>query len=394
MPWGEGVLRIIGIRSIPVAVPFDTTERWASGSRRGLVSVLIEIDTDEGITGLGEAPAYPSADVVLAALRWVERFAIGEDPFRIERIAKLIDVTGTSHHAGTTGPATAAIDMACWDIVGKACDQPLVNLFGGPLREEVEYLHYVPAGPPEWMREQAVRGAAAGFESFYVKVGAAEQATDVARVAAVRDGIGARAALRIDADGAWSPAAALRALRALEPYDIEFAEQPVSDRNLPEMARLRARAGVPLLADAASRTRHDQLDVIRQGAADAISADNVLDGGLLNLKRSAGIGEAAGIPVVKQSLGELGIATCAAAHLIAATPGFHCANQSYGRLLADDVVEDGPLRYPGGRLRLPDRPGIGVRLDRDRLARYAELYQVAGHEYGFAEPPGGAEPPP
>ncbi|WP_238935651.1 mandelate racemase/muconate lactonizing enzyme family protein [Saccharopolyspora spinosa] len=382
-------MRIIGIRSIPVAVPFNTDEKWAYGSRRGLVSVLIEIDTDEGITGLGEAPAYPSAEIVLAVLRSVERFAIGEDPFRTERIAKLIDIVGTWHHVGTTSPAMAAIDMACWDIVGKACDQPLVNLLGGPLREEVEYLHYVPQGTPEWMREQASRGAAAGFESFYVKVGDADQATDVERVAAIRDGLGAGPSLRIDANESWSPAAALRALRALEPYDIEFAEQPVSGRNLPEMARLRARAGVPLLADEASRTRYDQLNVIRQGAADAISVDNMLDGSLLNMKRSAGICEAAGLPVVKQSLGELGVATYAAAHLIAATPGFRCANQSYGRLLADDVVEGGPLPYPGGRLRVPDRPGIGVLLDRDRLARYAELYQVAGHEYGYADPADG-----
>jgi L-alanine-DL-glutamate epimerase-like enolase superfamily enzyme len=384
-------LRIIGIRSIPVAVPFHTAEEWARGSRRGLVSVLIEIDTDEGITGLGEAPAYPSAEIVLSVLRSIERFAIGEDPFRTERIAKLIDIVGSWHHVGATGPAMAAIDMACWDIVGKACDQPLVNLFGGPLREEVEYLHYVPPGTPEWMREQAALGAAAGYESFYVKVGAADPATDVQRVAAVREGIGSGPSLRVDANESWSTAAALRVLRALEPYDIEFAEQPVSSRNLPEMARLRARSGVPLLADEASRTRYDQLDVIRQGAADAISVDNMLDGSLLNMKRSAGICEAAGIPAVKQSLGELGVATYAAAHLIAATPGFRHANQSYGQLLSDDVVEGGSLPYQGGRLRVPDRPGIGVRLDRDRLARYAELYQVAGHEYGFSDPAG--DPP-
>ncbi|MCI2423672.1 mandelate racemase/muconate lactonizing enzyme family protein [Saccharopolyspora sp. K220] len=378
-------MRIIGIRSIPVAVPFHAEERWAYGSRRGLVSVLIEIDTDEGITGLGEAPAYPSAEIVLTALRSIERFAIGEDPFRTERIAKLVDIVGTCHHVGVTSPALAAIDMACWDIVGKACGQPLVNLFGGPLREDVEYLHYIPQGTPAWMGEQAAQGAAAGFESFYAKVGVADPAADVERVAAIREAIGAGPSLRVDANESWSTAAALRVLRALQPYDIEFAEQPVSGQNLAEMARLRARTGVPLLADEASRTRYDQLDVIRQGAADAISVDNVLDGTLLNMKRSAGICEAAGLPVVKQSLGELGVATYAAAHLIAATPGFRHANQSYGPLLSDDVVEGGCLPYRGGRLRVPDRPGIGVRLDRDRLARYAELYQVAGHEYGCTE---------
>ncbi|MDA3645893.1 mandelate racemase/muconate lactonizing enzyme family protein [Saccharopolyspora indica] len=370
-------MRIIGIRHIPVVVPFRDAEQWPPG-RRGLVSVLIEIDTDEGITGIGEAPAHPSADIVLAVLRSVERFAIGEDPFRTERIARLGEVVGTWHAVGTTSPALAAIDMACWDIVGKACGQPLVNLFGGALREEVEYLHQIPPGPPDRMRDLAAQGAAAGSESFHVRVGA-DLDTDVERIAAVRDGIGPGRSIRIDAGEAWSPATALRALRALVPYGIEFAGQPVPARNIPEMARLRAHTGTPLLAGPLCRAQ--QLEVIRHGAADAISADNALDGGLLNLKRSAGICQAAGIPVIKHSLGELGVATCAAAHLIAATPGFDHANQSYRALLSDDVLVGGPLPHRNGRLRVPDAPGIGVELDRDRLARYAELHQTSGEEF-------------
>ncbi|KAA5835994.1 mandelate racemase/muconate lactonizing enzyme family protein [Saccharopolyspora hirsuta] len=377
-------MRIIGIRHIPVAVPFHHAERWTSG-RRGLISVLIEIDTDEGITGIGEAPAHPSAEIVLAVLRSVERFAIGEDPFRTERLAKLGEVVGTWHPVGATSPALAAIDMACWDIVGKACGQPLVNLFGGRLREDVEYLHQIPTGAPDRMRDLAAQGAAAGSESFHVQVGADDLDVDVERIAAVRDGIGPDRSIRVDANAAWSPAAALRALRAFAPYDIEFAEQPVPTRNIPEMARLRAHVRTPLLAGQLCRDR--QLEVIRLGAADAISVDNALDGGLLNMKRSAGICEAAGIPTVKHSLGELGVATCAAAHLIAATPGFGLANQSYRALLSDDVLEGGPLPYRNGRLRVPDAPGIGVELDRDRLARYAELYQVAGEEFEAAGPP-------
>lgn len=375
-------MRIIGIRHIPVAVPFHDGDQWPPGQRRGVVSVLIEIDTDEGITGLGEAPAHPSAEIVLAVLRAVERFAIGEDPFHVERLTRIGEALGTRHPAGATSPALAAIDMACWDIIGKACGQPLVNLFGGALREDVEYLHQVPTDTPERMRERAALGAAAGSRSFQVRVGSGDLATDVARVAAVRDGIGTGRSLRVDAGGAWSTSTAPRALRALAPYDIEFVAHPVPACTVAELARLRAHTGVPLLADQPCRAR--QLEVVQQGAADAIAVDNALDGGLLNLKRAAGLCDAAGIPVVKHSLGELGVATCAAAHLIAATPGFDHANQSYRALLSDDVVDGGPLPHPGGRLRLPDAPGIGVRLDRDRLARYAELYQVAGEEFETA----------
>lgn len=379
-------MRITGIRSTPVAVPFHTEEAWAYGSRNGMISVLVEVDTDEGVVGLGEAPAYPSVEVVLAVLRTIEPLVLGEDPFRTERIAKLIDVVGTWHHVKATSPAMGAVDMACWDILGKACGQPLVNLFGGRMHDEVEYVHYLPRGSAAWMGERAEQAASEGFASFYLKVGSDELADDVARVAAIREGIGADAALRVDANEAWSVAAALRALSALEPYGIEFAEQPVSGRNLPDMARLRARTSIPLLANEASWTRYDQLDVIREGAADAISVDNMMDGGLMNMKRAAGICEAAGLPVVKHSLGELGVATYAGAHMMAATPGFRYASQAYGALLSDDVVEGGPLPYVDGRLRVPDRPGIGVELDRDRVARYAELYTGAGREFAFDDP--------
>jgi L-alanine-DL-glutamate epimerase-like enolase superfamily enzyme len=93
--------------------------------------------------------------------------------------------------------------------------------------------------------------------------------------------------------------------------------------------------------------------------------------------------EVAGLPVLKHSLGELGIGVCAAIHVIASTPNFSCANQSYASLLADDVVEGGRLPYDGGALRVPEQPGIGVELDPDRVERYAELYEREGEDFGF-----------
>jgi L-alanine-DL-glutamate epimerase-like enolase superfamily enzyme len=142
---------------------------------------------------------------------------------------------------------------------------------------------------------------------------------------------------------------------------------------------------VPLLANEASWTRYDQLDVIRHGAADALSLDNQMDGGLLNLKRAAGTCEVAGLPVLKHSLGELGVGVCAALHVLASTPNFVYANQSYASLLADDVVERGPLPYHEGALAVPEQPGVGVDLDTERVERYAELYEREGQRFGFHE---------
>jgi L-alanine-DL-glutamate epimerase-like enolase superfamily enzyme len=308
---------------------------------------------------------------------------LGEDPFAIERLMKRIHLVGTWHHVKATSPAIAAVEMACWDIVGKACGQPLVNLFGGRVRDQVEFFYYVSQKPPDGVAADGRRGAEQGFRTFYLKVGADDLRDDVERVAALRDGAGGGAHIRVDANEAWSSAAAIRAVTELQPYELELVEQPVYGRNLAEMAYVRSRLPVPLLANEASWTRYDQLEVIRHGAADVLSVDNQMDGGLLNLKRGAGICEVAGLPVLKHSLGELGVGVYAALHVMASTPNFTYANQSYASLLADDVVDGGPLPYRDGTLAVPDQPGIGVELDAERVERFSELYEREGEQFGF-----------
>jgi len=378
-------MRITELRATPVAVPFREDEVWAYGGRRGLVSILLEVTTDEGLSGIGEASAYPSADIVSSVLRSIEPLVVGEDPFAIERIMKRINVVGTWHHVKATSPAIAAVEMACWDIVGKVCGQPLVNLFGGRVRDEVEFFYYVSQKSPDEVAADGRRGAEEGFRAFYLKVGSDDPRDDVERVAALRDGAGPDAQIRVDANEAWSSAAAIRMAAELEPYRLQFIEQPVSGRNLAEMAYVRSRLSTPLLANEASWTRYDQLEVIRHGAADVLSVDNQMDGGLLNLKRGAGMCEIAGLPVLKHSLGELGIAVYAAVHLMASTPNFVYANQSYASLLADDVVEGGCLPYCNGELFVPEQPGIGIELDPERVERYSELYEREGHDFGFRD---------
>lgn len=386
-------MRITGLRATPIAVPFHEDELWAFGGRAGMVAVLLEVTTDDGVVGLGEAAAYPSADVVLAVFRSIEPFVVGEDPFRVEHIMNRINIAGTWHHVQATSPAIAAVEMACWDIVGTVCGQPLVNLFGGRVRDRVDFFYYLSWRPAAEIADNVKRGRDAGFRTFYLKVGSQEPGLDVERIEAVRDAGGPDAGIRVDANEAWSAGAAVRTVRAMERYGLELVEQPVSGRNLREMAYVRGRVSTPLLANEASWTRYDQLEVIRHGAADVLSVDNQMDSGLLNLKRSAGICDAAGLPVLKHSLGELGIAVYAAVHVMAATPNFLYPSQSYASLLADDIVEGGTLPYTDGALPVPEGPGIGVRLDRDRVARYAELFEREGRQFAFGDAPARAATP-
>ncbi len=387
-------MRITGLRSTPVAVPFREDETWAFGARRGMVSILLEVDTDEGLIGIGEAAAYPSAEIVLAVIRSIEPLVVGEDAFAIERIMKRINIVGTWHHVKATNPGIAAVEMACWDLIGKAAGQPLVNLFGGRVRDRVEYFYYLSRKPSAEIGADARRGVEAGFRTLYLKVGSDDWRDDVARVEAVREAAGPDALIRVDANEAWSSSTAIRILGEMESFDLELAEQPVSGRNLAEMAYVRSRISTPLLANEASWTRYDQLEVIRHGAADVISVDNQMDGGLLNLKRSAGLCEVAGLPVLKHSLGELGVAMYAALHVMAATPNFLYANQGYASLLIDDIVRGaGPLPYIDGCLEVPTGPGIGVELDDERVARYAELYAKEAENFAFHDERGLAATP-
>lgn len=378
-------MRITGIDATPVAVPFHAPELWAYGGRQGLASVLIELQTDEGVVGLGEAAAYPSAEIILAVLDSIEGLVVGESPFDIERISKRIDVVGTWHHVRATSPAIAAVEMACWDLVGKACGQPLVNLFGGRVRDRVEGFYYLPRTDPDGVRAAAAKATGQGFSTAYLKVGWGDPREDLDLLEAARDGGGTELKLRVDANESWSAGAAVRIIRSLDELNLELVEQPVSGRNLDALAYVRSRVGVPVLANEASWTRYDILACIRRDAADAISVDNQMDGGLLNLKRAAGICEAAALPVVKHSLGELGVAAYAAAHVIASTPNFLYANQSYASLLADDVITGGAPNYVDGCLDVPTAPGIGVELDRDRVERYSALYRNQPADYAFRD---------
>lgn len=382
-------MRISSMTCTPVAVPYRCDEVWAFGRRRGQVSVLVEIRTDDGLIGIGEAAAYPSAEIVLGVFASIEALVVGADPFAIERLIRSIDLIGTWHHVGSSSPAIAAVEMACWDIVGKACGQPLVNLFGGRFRDDVDFCYYVARTDPAEVAAQGRSAAEAGFSTCYLKVGSDRLGTDIERVAALREGAGEGMAIRVDANEAWSPGAAVRAINELRPYGLELVEQPVSGRNLSEMAYLRGQVDTPILANEASWTRYDQLEVVRRCAADVLSVDSQMDGGLLNMKRSAGLCEAAGLPVVKHSLGELGVALAATVHVLASTPNFRYANQAYGALLSDDVTRDfgGPVSgYREGRIGVPTAPGLGVTLDDGKVGRYAELYRTDGAGFAFHDP--------
>jgi len=371
-------MRVRDMKFTTVTVPFTEPEVWSGGSRPGITSTLVEVFTDEGVTGIGEAVPAPTPEVTMAALSNIRDLVIGEDPSHVERIVhKVYSLGGFYPFATMANCALAGVEMALWDITGKTLGKPVHTFFGGPLRTEVPYMYFVQRKAATDMVDDARRAIQAGFRTIYTKVGL-DYADDVAVVRTLREAIGPEPRLRVDANEAWSPGTALRILREMEPYNLEYIEQPIPMSDLDHLRALRARTNVPIAANQSSWTNRDLYQVLATGAVDIVMTDPHQAGGLLAFKKAAGIAEAAGVPIVFHSLGPLAITTYAAMHVIASSANFFLDNQTYNHMLADDVVVAAP-RFHQGRLRLPEGPGIGVRLDPEKVAKYAQLYEQEGY---------------
>jgi len=362
-------VRVTRIRQTIVAIPqrraYRSSWRRSGHGTTALQSVLVEIDTDEGITGIGESPVVwaGQADVTRALIAGVEHLVVGADPLETDIIRRRLYAETGMAHLGTQGIswALSGIDTALWDIVGRVAGQPLHRLWGGAWRDRSAFY------------------AERGFRTMYLKVGFAPE-LDEARVRAVRAAIGDGPRIRIDANAAWSPALALRMLQRLDGLGLEYAEQPLPAGDPAEMARLRARSPVPLLAHESSLSLEGSLSIIRAGGADALQLDPRFDSGIAGARTAAQVAEAAGLPVVTHTFGETGVGTALMLQLHAAHRNFVLDNQTYYPNLTDDVILGGPLEFDGPFLAVPTGPGLGVDLDRERVSHWAAYYEseVAG----------------
>lgn len=368
-------MKITNIECIPVRVPIrpEVAIRAKGGSHSVSPFLLVRVHTDEGIHGLGEVsctPRWSGEDQVTAAhfiSTIFEPMLCGEDPRDIERLT-------TRMRAALAGHAftKAALEMSLWDILGKSTGLPVYRLLGGPVREFIPTKWSVSgvepdraAGIARWAFEQ-------GFRTLKVKVGI-DPAQDVARVRAVREAIGPDVRLGVDANGAWSPATAVKMIRRLGEFDVYFAEQPVPPGDFAWLADVRRQVSIPILADESVYSPQDAVSIVKACAADALS---------LYVGKAAGIGPARKIAAITESamLGctigsnlELGVGTAAMIHLGLATPGitadeFPC--DIIGPLYYSDDILTEPLPIAGGKALSIEKPGLGVELDEAKLRLY------------------------
>ncbi len=380
-------MKITEFRTTIVSVPYKEPETWAFGKKLGISNIVIELETDTGLIGLGEAVGFPSVRITNEILNSVRPVVVGRDPFDYEIIVhELVQRHGWHHFRRAGNCALGGVDIALWDLVGKSVGLPLYKLFGGAFRKRVQYYFYVANKDLGLMAADAKRGVAEGFETIYVKVGNGFD-RDLEIVRAIREAIGQDKRLRVDANEAWSDGSALELMKKMAQYDIEFFEQPLLWYDHDGAAHLRRALGLPIAANQSSWTEDETIEVIKKGAADAVLTDQHQLGSLSSFRRVAWLLATLGVPIMKHSFGDLGISSAAAIHVMASCPNFTRANQTHFGILSDDVLEGGLPEFRGGCLIVPEGPGLGVKLDRARLKKYARYYEEKGEftSYGSGE---------
>ncbi|MDA0746411.1 MAG: mandelate racemase/muconate lactonizing enzyme family protein [bacterium] len=377
-------MKVTGVKTRVLAIPNGEPYYYSQGVGQGVNCVLVEVETDEGVTGIGEGCGDRSAEAIVEIVRAAERALMGLSPFDIEtflhrfyRMGKWDDMRRFANQA------VAGVEMALWDIVGKVCGQPVHRLLGGCFNERVSCFAFLQGNTPEKLAADACLWYGRGFEVIYVKVGMGFE-RDVACVAAVREAVGPGVKVRVDANQAWRVGEAIHTLRALAPYDIDFAEQPVHWADLDGLAHVREAVPMAIAVDQGCFTEHETLAVIQKKAADVITVGPHEAGGLLGLKKVATVAGAAGLPICRHGvMGETGITTLASLHALATIPNQAGGHQVMHQLLENDIVVPGLLEFEEGHLAVPDRPGLGVELDRDMVERYARLYAEQGPYYNI-----------
>ncbi|MDB5522287.1 MAG: hypothetical protein JWM58_50 [Rhizobium sp.] len=368
-------MKITRIETLPVLVPINP--KVAIRSSRGIHTVspflFLKLHTDEGVIGLGEVSGtleWSGEDHVTAVhiiRSCFEPLLVGRNPLEIEKRSTELQECVAGN------PFTkAGIEMALWDILGKAAGLPLYRLLGGPVREQVPLKFSVSGLAPDAAAEIAAWAVEQGFKTLKVKVGT-DPEQDVARVKAVRSAVGPGIRLGIDANGGWSPRTAIATIRRLYEYNVYFAEQPVKPHDPTWMADVRKNIEIPVLADESVNTLHDAMALVRAGAADVFSIYVGKGAGIGTARKIAVVAEAAGLGCTVGSNLELGVASAAMIHLAMATPGVHAEDFPCDILCPflyehDLLVE--PLDIRDGRACPSERPGLGVELDDTQVARF------------------------
>ena len=389
-------MKIIKVTITPVAFADPPLLNAVGVHEPYALRAIIEVDTDAGLTGLGETYADEKH---LAALRAAAKAIEGTDVYRTEEIYRRIQAvaapettiaSGLIGHSAATDRVFSPFEVACLDIQGKAAGRPVADLLGGAVRETVPfsaYLFYKWAGhpgaaPDDWGEALDPGGIVAqakrmvgtyGFTALKLKGGVFPPDEEIAAIHALREEFPDHP-LRLDPNAAWAPPAAQRVARELDGV-LEYLEDPTP--GIDGMAAVARVAPMPLATNMCVVAFDHLPPAVRKDAVQVILSDHHYWGGLRRSRVLAGICETFGMGLSMHSNSHLGISLAAMMHLAAATPNLTYACDTHWPWKSEDVVNES-FTFDGGAVRVPSAPGLGVTLDRDALAVLHEQYVKCG----------------
>ena len=370
-------MKIVDVKTYVVDVP---PPHWG-GSRW----IFLKLITDEGIEGIGECTYHGRLNNVYVELikSLAESFVIGSDPFRIEKLwSDIYEEQAVRHPGPISTPVLSAIEMACWDIVGKALNQPIYNLLGGVFNEKLRAYSYLygwqMGDSPEKIGELALGYVERGFTAIKLdpvarpahRLEAIGYAVNVIR--AIREAVGDKCDILIGTHGQFNTSSAIRFARQVEEYDPLWFEEPVPPENITEMARIAQSTSIPIATGERLLTKYEFVDLLEQRAASILQMDLTICGGILEAKKIAGMAEGYYAQIAPHMWGgpiggaaNIQLDVCSPNFLIQegidTMSGFHA-----------DILKE-PIKWENGYIIPPTTPGLGVELNEEVLAKHATI---------------------
>jgi glucarate dehydratase len=377
-------MKINDIRVRTVAIPMNCMLRHNTGVHPGyLMRTVLEIFTDEGITGLGEVGGGDQR----GALMKLKPRIIGMNPFDLAEIKmKVLRSIYYLSNARLYG----AIEIACLDIMGKACNVPMNRLLGGKVRDEVPMIAYLfwrydrPGGGNDTTAEDLVDLCqelkdTLGVTAMKLKAGVMDPMEEVRVLQLCRKRFGDDFGLRIDPNGVWSVATAVKAGRRLEELEIQYFEDP--SWGLEGMRAVKEQVRIPLATNMYPNKFDDLGPSIRANSIDIILSDLHYWEGPKGVKDLEAVCRTFNLGIAMHSGAEFGIELAAMIHTASTIPAMTMQGDAHYHYLEDDIIAGGKMSYVNGDIKVPDGPGLGVELDEEKMEKYGRYYEEKGDYY-------------
>lgn len=364
-------MRITQIEAIPFRIPLAQKVRKITSSIWSMEAanhVLIKIYTDEGWQGFGEAVERPTIygetqnSIVTVIKEWLSPQLIGIDPFDLEKIWDKLDKIAANN------TAKGAIDIAIYDLLGKKLHLPIHKLLGSWNGEKVKAAALLPFGSPEETVSIALeRKQRQGIQAFKIKVGK-DIDRDIKTFIALREALGKEAILYVDANQAWTPGQAIRAIRAMEPYGLAWVEEPIKKGDFFSKLRLANQISVPILLDESATSPEEVWQQINMGINCLINIKPTRTG-FTNSRKIVQLAEAANIPCLVGTARETGIGTAASLQFATSFKNILFAEVADIEIYEHTLLEDlFPIK--NGYAYVPSGPGLGVKICAEAFEKY------------------------